>query len=176
MQSIRRMARHKNKPKKGAAAVSPAEIPAGETEVIVEKTVASVDSVKNDTPVMDAAIDAPAPVASVALNTTLPTFTQIGMAGMIGMLGSVAEPVVAVAEPVVAVAEPVITVAAVAEPVVAAETEVKESEPKIEVTKEPITSEPLTESVRPATATVESAGFYGYIRSFFKSLGGAVNR
>ena len=91
------MARNKNKPKKNAAAVSPAAIPAGETEVIVEKTI--VDPSGNDTPIVNAEIDAPAPVASFGMGAPLPTFTQIGMAGMIGMIPLAAEPVVA--EPVV---------------------------------------------------------------------------
>lgn len=184
MQSIRRMGRHKNKPKKNAAAVSPAAIPAGETEVIVEKTI--VDPSGNATPVVNAEIDTPAPVASFGMGAPLPTFTQIGMAGMIGML-----------QPVVA--EPMPAVAASAEEPVPAEEPMQSQEPMQAqelAQQEPVESskrcptppppedkcsdsikEPLNESLRSPVRTEESAtGFYGYIKHFFRSIGGAISR
>ncbi len=143
------MVRSKNKPKKNAAVVSPAAIPTGTTEVI-----------------------APAPTSTPAPATTNPTFTQIGMAGMIGMIGATA-----VAE------EPKAEEPKAEEP--KAE-EPKAEEPKAEEpNKMPLAllatradaEEPKTEEPIAATPIPESSGgIFGFFRRFYNSLGGAVHR
>jgi hypothetical protein len=145
------MGRNKNKPTKNAAAVSPAALPVGTTEVIV-------------------------PALTTATNATFtqspnPTFTQIGMIGMIGLLSTTTEAAAAeepkVEEPVATVEEPVATVE---EPVATVE-EPKVEEPKVE---EPKVEEPAKEAVAPLPET--SGSIFGFFRRFYNSLGGAINR
>lgn len=141
------MVRSKNKPKKNAAAVSPAAIPTGTTEVI-------------------------APVAAEATAPN-PTFTQIGMAGMIGMLSSpptFAEP--ASTNPTDTDAQPEVKDTTPVQ-------EEKTEEPKTEEPKaeEPKAEEPKAEEPKAAEPTpVESTGIFGFFRRFYNSLGGAIHR
>lgn len=178
--SIRRMGRHKNKPKKGGAAVSPAEIPTGETEVIVPATATAIVADAPATVVV--AADTPAP---------LPTFTQIGMAGMIGMLGSATPVPAAVASEPLAPAETTTEPAAASEETAATEPveslkrspspgleekpecEEKQNEEKLSDT----INESLNNSLQSPKKEIEpTVGFYGYIKNFFRSIGGAINR
>ena len=180
------MARNKNKPKKGAAATSPAAIPVGQTETIVEH---------------------------VAAATPLPTFTQIGMLGILGSAVTATvttapeeeqqEPLPATEAPATEApateapaaeapaAEPPVAEAPAAEapaadapdvPVPAAE------EPDADVAElEAAVTEPLsvsdvmnttlTESLPSPTKPEEATGsFYGLIKNFFRSIGGSIHR
>jgi hypothetical protein len=142
------MARSKNKPTKNVAT-------AGKTEVIVGP--------------------GSAPVAADA--SAVPTFTKIGMAGMIGLLGSDATVAVAdaaVAEPPTDVAEPqAVADASVAEP----PTDVAEPQAVADaaVAEEPTNQK--EEAIAPPTAPVEApVGFLGYLRNFFSGFGQAIHR
>lgn len=145
------MARSKNKPTKNVAT-------AGKTEVIAGPGSAT-------TPVV-------APAAAPAVTDAIPTFTKIGMAGMIGLLGSDA----AIAEPQAvadaAVAEPPADVA-VAEP--PADVAVPQAVADAAVAEEPTNQK--EEAIAPPTAPVEApVGFLGYLRSFFSGFGQAIHR
>ena len=148
------MGRNKNKPTKNAANVSPAALPTGTTEVI-----------------------APALTNATFTQSPIPTFTQIGMASMIGLLASekpvaVTEMVVAdepvADEPVAVTEEPKVEEPKVEEP--------KAEEPKVEEPKveEPKAEEPAKEAVAPLPET--SGSMFGFFRRFYNSLGGAVHR
>lgn len=165
------MARNKNKPKKGGAVVSPAEIPAGKTEVIVGASAAVT-----------------AAGTAVAATTPLPTFTQIGMAGMIGMLGAGA------AVPATVGSEPLAPVETTTESTATIETDVATATEPVESLKRcpspereekkvgeeklnDTNNESLNESLPSLKKEIESApGFYGYIKNFFRSIGGAISR
>ena len=158
------MGRNKNKPTKNAANVSPAALPTGTTEVI-----------------------APALTNATFTQSPIPTFTQIGMASMIGLLAS--EKPVAVTEMVVAdepVADEPVADEPVADEPVAVTEEPKVEEPKVEEPKaeepkveepkveEPKAEEPAKEAVAPLPET--SGSMFGFFRRFYNSLGGAVHR
>lgn len=143
------MVRSKNKPKKNAAAASPAAIPTGTTEVI----------------------------APTFIQTPIPTFTQIGMAGMIGMLSTPPT----FAEPAVTGVNGEVNGFAVTNPTVAeqttavAEQTTAVAEPKTEQLADAAAEEPKAEETTPAEPT-QSTGIFGFFRRFYNSLGGAIHR
>ncbi len=153
------MARSKNKPKKTAADA------AGKTEVIAGPG-------STTTPVTVA------PVAAPAVTDAIPTFTKIGMAGMIGLLGS--DAAVAVAEPPADVAEPqAVADAAVAEP--PADVAEPQAVADAAVAEPPANADEPTnqkeEAIVPPTAPAPApVGFFGYLRSFFSGFGQAIHR
>ena len=140
------MVRSKNKPKKNAAAVSPAALSSGTTEVI-------------------------APTPATFMQAPNPTFTQIGMAGMIGMLSTPPT----VAEP--AATNPTDTEQPVAEEPKQEQPVAEESKTEEPKTEEPKTEEPKTEEVKVAESTpVENTGIFAFFRRFYNSLGGTIHR
>ncbi len=99
-----------------------------------------------------------------------PTFAQIGMAGMIGMITAASNPTVE--EP--KVEEPKAEEPKAEEPKVE---EPKVEEPKVEEPKveEPAKENTTNEASVPLPET-EGSGIFGFFRRFYNSLGGAVHR